>query len=89
MRLLTPLQIVITGKGEVKGFNFKQVTKTPKAYIYEISHPQIDKVQYEVFKRKTYKPDNREVYPSSKSFGKWAWSVRSYDEAYNKMVELV
>ncbi|WP_297089423.1 hypothetical protein [uncultured Draconibacterium sp.] len=77
MKQLTLLRTLFEGKGEVKSFNFKQLNKTTKAYIYEVSHPDVKKVHYEVFLRKTYKPDNREIYPSAKSFGKWAWTFRS------------
>lgn len=37
------------GKGDVKGFKFKQVQKSSAAYIYEINSGS--RIYYEVFKR--------------------------------------
>jgi hypothetical protein len=88
MHEITPLRKEFDGRGEVKGFQFKQRCKTLKAYIYEVRHPETQRVYYEVFKRKVFAPDDREIYPRSGSFGKWAWTSNSYDEAFKKMVEL-
>lgn len=62
-----------TGKGEVKGFRFKQLKASKFAYLYEVSD-DFAGIWYEVFKRKENKRFYTISYPSSKSFGLWAWS---------------
>jgi len=76
------------GRGEVKGFNFKQIAATPKAYIYEVTQIDSGEVLYEVFKHKVFKPENRVKYPSSKAFGIWAWTTSDIDKAIIRFVNL-
>jgi len=86
MTKATPLKKEFTGKGEVKGYQYRQVLDTPNSYWYEVTHPETDTIHYEVFKRKVYKPENREIYPSSKSFGVWAWTRTTYEKALDKFI---
>ena len=77
-----------TGRGETKNFNFKQLKRSDKAYIYEISYSEI--MYYEVFKRKINLQFNCVSYPGSKSFGVHAKTtpdlMRALEifESYNK-----
>lgn len=82
------LPIMFNGRGEVGGYQFIQVDKTEEAYFYRVSHPQVGKVHYEVFKRKVFEPENREIYPRGESFGKWAWTTDDYEKAFEKFSHL-
>jgi hypothetical protein len=88
------LELEFIGTGEVKGDLFKQVNRSPKAYIYERTIPDVSKYKmYEVFKRKISKEstgtlngvevhfEERVIYPSSKAFGVWAKAFTNYDKA--------
>lgn len=70
------------GRGEVKGFKFKQLEATPYGYIYEVSSDG-ENPYYEVFKRKENTQFDCISYPRSSSFGKWAWSVATIEKAKN------
>ena len=60
------------GKGEVKGFKFKQVHKSNTAYIYEVNSGC--SIYYEVFRRVVNTKYKKEVYPLAKHFSIWAWT---------------
>ena len=74
------------GKGEVRGFEFTQIKKNEKAFIYRVDTG--DSTHYEVFKRKINRMYNCESYPRSKSFGLWAWSKDSLKKANELFEEL-
>ena len=88
------LELEFTGIGEVKGDIFKQINRSPYAYIYERDYEGIK--SYEVFLRKEIKESNtiiggvevhfeaRVKYPRAEDFGVWAWYYNSYDKAINK-----
>jgi len=79
------------GAGEVRGYSFKQILKSPKAYLYEVTIPETDQKHYEIFKRtisKLYDFCTKEkieektvLYPKSKSFGVWAWTSKDFLKA--------
>lgn len=69
------LPLEFKGSGEVRGFTFKQVAKSDLGYVYQVNGDY-----YEVFKRKINQYGGVS-YPKSKSFGKWAWYVKSLDKA--------
>jgi len=71
------------GKGQVKGFKFTQVKKTEFGYIYKVDTKHT--IMYEVFKRKENSRYNCISYPTNKSFGIWAWTYKSLDNAINKL----
>jgi hypothetical protein len=88
------LELEFTGAGEVRGEVFKQVNRSPKAYIYERTNPDYtNHILYEVFKRKESKESDGVIegvpihfeakvkYPSSTDFGVWAKCYITYDEA--------
>ena len=69
------------GRGEVKGFYFKQIKSNQFAYIYEVHHPDVVEPHYSVFERRVNKQFDCESYPNSNSFGIWAWCCVSLDAA--------
>ncbi|NCB44140.1 MAG: hypothetical protein EOM59_16210 [Clostridia bacterium] len=75
------------GRGEVHGFGFRQISKSPIGYIYEVTQGRL--VHYEVFLRIINSRFNRVSYPSSKSFGVTAWTFRTLDEANRKYEQLI
>jgi hypothetical protein len=83
MKELEPFFI---GKADMKGFVFKLLYKSNKAYIYEVT---LDKdVHYEVFKRKINTRYNNVSYPSSQMFGIWAWCYTQKEKAEEKFLSL-
>ena len=88
------LELEFIGVGEVKGDLFKQIHRSPYAYIYERNFEYIK--SYEVFIRREAKETDSIIggvavhfeakvkYPKSEDFGVWAWYFNSYDEAINK-----
>lgn len=75
------------GRGEVRGFHFTQLMASDKGYLYRVDVPDF-RSHYEVFLRKE---DNRYgciSYPSSKGFGRWAWTYRDYSEAEERFNSL-
>ena len=72
------LKEYFTGRGEVKGYIFNQIKKNELGYIYEVKGHNI---HYEVFKKKINTLYDCVSYPTSKAFGKWAWSVGSFERA--------
>lgn len=85
------LELEFIGKGQVKGFKFKQIANNGLAYIYEVTDDC--GIHYEVFEHKevdattailggvsvTY--DARVLYPKESAFGVWAKCVRDYSKA--------
>ena len=82
------LQKEFDGVGEVKGKHFKQLLSHEKAYLYECTGENF-KPHYEVFKARKNTMYGVISYPTSKSFGKWAWSFNKYSEAIDKFNELI
>ncbi len=81
------LPLEFDGKGEVKGYRFRQLHKSGKAYMYEKTCDEGD-TSYEVFKRKTNRRFQSVSYPKSNSFGIWAWDIRNYERALERFNEL-
>jgi len=74
------------GRGEVKDFLFRQLNVTERGFLYLVSHN--DTKYYEVFKKRINKRFATYSYPSSNSFGIWAWTYKSYDQAFEKLKSL-
>jgi hypothetical protein len=79
---MTELLIEFEGRGEVRGFQFKQLKKSTKAYLYQKRYEDI--AYFEVFRCKISAKFHCIIYPGSKSFGLWAWDYREYDKAMRK-----
>ena len=76
------------GKGEVSGYAFKQLKKSPYSYLYEVKNEENGSIHYEVFKRKENTQFDCVSYPRSKSFGLWAWTIVILDKAIEKFDDL-
>lgn len=71
------------GRGEVRGFLFRQIRVTKWGFLYEVSHT--DTKYYEVFKKRINRRFATYSYPSSNGFGIWAWTFKKLDEAIDKL----
>ena len=80
------LELEFEGRGEVKGYHFKQVMKSDTAYMYQKTFE--DLVNYEVFERRENLYFDCISYPNSPSFGMWAWDFKDIDKAIAKFNEL-
>ena len=92
------LPINFIGTGEVKGFEFIQIEKSNKAYMYSVFCPDIDELHYEVFSRKESKDNTSMIggikvffpakvrYPNSSH--DWLYSYRDLTSAREKFKEL-
>ena len=80
------LEKEFTGKGEVRGFEFKQVQKSNTAYVYEVNSGTT--IYYEVFRRVVNTKRQKEVYPLAKHFSIWAWTQMNYESAKRKFNQL-
>lgn len=76
---ITPLPKEFVGTGEVRGYVFSQIRATKYGFIYEQSFRKGK--YYEVFKRRINTRFGNVSYPTSKAFGKWAWSTSSLERA--------
>ena len=74
------------GKGEVRGFEFKQVQKSNTAYVYEVNSGC--SIYYEVFRIVVNTKYKKEVYPLAKHFSIWAWTQMNYESAKRKFNQL-
>ena len=84
------------GTGEVRGFEFSKIKENEYAFVYKVSYTNEDGVSkywYEVFEKRVSKEaviekegvqinlEEKETYPKSNSFGKWAWTCVTLDKA--------
>lgn len=77
------------GRGEVRGFHFKQIQKNDSAYLYEVTLPEHTKVtHYEIFKKVIHIRFMQIAYPKSGSFGISAFTRKTYQEAIDKFNDL-
>lgn len=85
---ILPIQFI--GKGEVKGFKFKQLIRSEKACLYEVDSN--GHTYYEVFKiriaKKPFTYELYEPYPKANSFGYWTWTYSNYKKATLKFNEI-
>ena len=79
------LPIEFVGVGEVRGFQFRQVSRTMFGYIYEVRVPGKGESHYEVFRRMENARFGCVSYPKSKSFGAWAWCCDSLAKARERL----
>lgn len=71
------------GRGEVKGMLFRQIRVTNWGFLYEVT--DCGTKRYEVFKRRINHRFATYSYPSSRSFGIWAWNYKDIRHAFNKL----
>jgi hypothetical protein len=82
-----PLKNHFIGIAEVKGFKFLQLRIAQRAFLYEVNTG--DTKHYEVFRKVTNRRFACISYPTSNSFGKWAWVYKSLVAANKKFYELI
>lgn len=75
------------GKGQVKGYNFNQITASPYGYIYTKTSLE-GSITFEVFKRLENTLYNVVSYPTDKAFGIWAWNTGNLKRA-NEILESI
>ncbi len=93
--MITKLENKIIGKSEVKGFVFTKVFENENGYVYRVETE--NKHYFEAFlkreapvcidfgKRLYSDTDTKEVYPKSKDFGLWAWTLDSLEKGVAKL----
>lgn len=94
--MVTKLENIIEGNGEVKGFIFTKKYENDRGYVYEVRTG--DRTHFEVFHKKETpicidfenriysETEKKEVYPKSKDFGVWAWTVNNLEKAIERIV---
>ena len=83
--MLRELPVEFVGTGEVRRFQFRQVSRTMFGYIYEVRVPGKSGCHYEVFRRMENARFGCVSYPKSKSFGAWAWCCDSLAKARERL----
>lgn len=85
------LKTKFTGRGEVRGFEFMQLSRCGNACLYEVTQPEGAK-HYEVFiiqiKQIPKSKDFYEAYPTSNRFGVNAWTYYDFETAQDKYNEI-
>jgi hypothetical protein len=81
------LQTQFAGLGQVRGYDFNQITATPYGYIYAKTSLEGGKT-FEVFKRVENTLYGCISYPSNKAFGIWAWEVETLERANFILIEI-
>jgi hypothetical protein len=76
------------GIGQVKGYSFQNIKKSPYSYLYEVKNDDTSAIHYEVFKRIENERFDCVSYPTDKAFGLWAWTCSNLDRAIEKFDEL-
>ncbi|UJH91689.1 hypothetical protein LZ575_03095 [Antarcticibacterium sp. 1MA-6-2] len=76
-----------SGKGQVKGYEFNQISATPYGYIYAKTSAEGSKT-FEVFKRLENAIYNCISYPTDKAFGIWAWNPGTKERALKILLEI-
>ena len=85
---LKELALEFPGKGSMACYHFKQIYRSDKAYVYELSNVESKKPHYEVFLHKINRRFNQVSYPGGESFGYWAWCYTSLEDALEKFEEI-
>lgn len=86
---LKELPLEFIGRGETRGYRFKQIMKSDCAYIYEVRQPYPDlPPHFEIFRRTYNHRFNQISYPKSNSFGVWALIAKDMDSAIRRFKSL-
>jgi len=83
---IRPLKTQFEGRGEVKGYYFRLMGMTNRAFLYEVSSGSSK--HYEVFKKIINSRYACISYPTSKAFNIWAWTYSDIKSAIKKYNEL-
>lgn len=79
---IRPLELEFIGRGEVKGFEFRQILCGDYAYLYEVQDE--GKIYFEVFQKRINRRYSSISYPTANAFGIWAWTYKDIDPALDK-----
>lgn len=80
--------VIISPKG-LAGFTLTKVYTDDEYYIYHKRHTEIGYCGgYELFERRINTMFQCETVPGGEAFGIWAFQLRSYDAALNKLSQL-
>lgn len=82
---LKELPMSFIGKGQVKGFQFKQICRSNKAYIYQVCDTFGNR-WYEVFLRRIDVRFGNISYPKANSFGVTAWGTSIKEKAILRFI---
>ena len=74
------------GRGEVKGFIFRQIRCADRAFLYEVNTG--GGIHYEVFRKRINRRFARLSYPTANAFGIWAWTYSSLEKAELRFSQL-
>jgi hypothetical protein len=80
---MTELREYFSGRGQVKGYVFNQISKTDWGFIYEVKG--VDTIHYEIFKRRENAMYDCVSYPTDKAFGLWAWTSNTLEGANERL----
>lgn len=80
------LKEYFSGRGQVKGYVFNQISKTKHAYLYEVKGNGT--IHYEVFKRVENEMYDCVSYPTDKGFGIWAWTCMDLESAKLRLTQI-
>lgn len=81
------LKTKFKGRGEMKGFSFRQLGVMDRAYLYEVRKGL--HIHYEVFIKRINKRNLCLTYPTRKSFGESAWKYEIFCDAVKKYNQLI
>ena len=86
MASIRELKTDFTGRGQVRGFRFTQLSKTHKAFLYLINTG--DSIYYEVFRKHINLRYGCVSYPTDRAFGIWAWTTMKIEHALEILNDL-
>ena len=78
--------VLCHGKGEVRGFQFSACRVGVFSTIYRVTVDST--IHFEVFEKRINKQYGCESYPGSKSFGQWAWTYPTENQAVIKFRDI-
>jgi hypothetical protein len=84
--MLRQLKKDFDGKGEVKGYHFKQIAKSRYGYIYLVTGGT--EPRYEVFEHKVNARRSIVRYPNANAFGNWAFTEFDLPSAKKRLKTL-
>lgn len=83
---MKPLPEIFIGGGEYRGFEFKQIFPSDKAFLYQVN--VAGQLYYHIFKKRINTCFGSLSYTSPEAFGRWVGCYRNLDQATKKYEEL-
>lgn len=86
MKDVVKLPDQILGEESTKGIFYQKTEENQFGYIYEAKDLDCPKVKYfEVFQKMNI--NNKEIYPRDESFGFWAWTYPTLEQAKKRLLK--